>query len=254
MVCLLDIYSHYRMTKPVAQSAGSSYSQQTGSGSAGGLSLKSNRRDPASDLMVLLTGPYVAGLDTVANTTAAFVYAMLKHPHVLTRIQKEVDTLFAGGTIEEDDLMRRIPSVQGAVMETMRLWPIAVAAMRTATRDFEFCGHQIHANEMLYVATTAPHFMEEYYPDPDKFDIDRYEKPRSEHMRPGVYSPYGRGPHTSLGKSLAEVLMVLTMARLCYKANLSLDPPDYILRTKTAPTPGPAMTFTVKVVSYRHNR
>jgi hypothetical protein len=42
------------------------------------------------------------------------------------------------------------------------------------------------------------------------------------------------------------------MARLFYKYDLELDPPDYVLQTKTAPTPGPAMSFKVKVRGLRH--
>jgi cytochrome P450 len=207
---------------------------------------------PASDLILSLTGPYVAGLDTVANTTSACVYSILKHPEVLARVQREADALFAKGPIDEAEMMRALPSVEGAVMETMRLYPIAVAQMRTATKDFEFEGFQIRNGEMLYVATSVPHFMEEFYPNPTQFDIDRYQKPRAEHLQPGVYSPYGRGPHTCLGKSLAEVQLVLSMARLFHKLDLSLDPPGYVLKTKTAPTPGPAMDFKVKVNGYRH--
>ncbi len=206
---------------------------------------------PASDLVLTLTGPYVAGLDTVANTISCFVYAVLKHPEVLARVQKEVDALFANGRIEEEDL-KKIPSVHGAIMETMRLYPIAVAQMRTATKDFTFAGHQIKGGEMLYIGTSVPHFMEEYYPNPEKFDIDRYEKPRAEHMQSGAYSPYGRGPHTCLGKSLAEVQMAISMARLFYRLDMSLDPVDYTLVTKTAPTPGPSTDFRVKVKGFRH--
>ncbi len=206
---------------------------------------------PASDLVLTLTGPYVAGLDTVANTISCFVYAVLKHPEVLARVHKEVDALFANGRIEEEDL-KKIPSVHGAIMETMRLYPIAVAQMRTATKDFSFAGHKIKGGEMLYIGTSVPHFMEEYYPNPDKFDIDRYEKPRSEHMQSGAYSPYGRGPHTCLGKSLAEVQMAISMARLFYRLDLELDPPDYTLVTKTAPTPGPSNEFRVRVKGFRH--
>ncbi len=206
---------------------------------------------PASDLVVSVTGPYVAGLDTVANTIACFVYAVLKHPEVLARIHQEVDALFANGRIEEEDL-KKIPAVHGAIMETMRLYPIAVAQMRTATKDFSFAGHKIKAGEMLYIGTSVPHFMEEYYPNPDQFDIDRYEKPRAEHMQSGAYSPYGRGPHTCLGKSLAEVQMAISMARLFYRLDMELETPDYVLRTKTAPTPGPAMDFKVRVKGFRH--
>lgn len=207
---------------------------------------------PASDLIVTLTGPYVAGLDTVANTTSAIVYTVLKHPEVKARIYAEVDALFAEGTVDEDGLLKRLPALNGAIMETMRLYPIAVAQMRTATKDFVFDGHQIKEGEMVYLGTSVPHFMDEYYPDAKKFDIDRYQKPRAEHLKAGAYSPYGRGPHTCLGKSLAEVQIALSMARLFYKLDLELESPNYLLKTKTAPTPGPAMDFKVRVKGVRH--
>lgn len=207
---------------------------------------------PENNLRLHLIAPYVAGLDTVANTTAAVAYTVLKHPDVLKRVQAEVDALFADGDIDEVGLFKKIPVLQGAIMETMRLYPIAVAQMRCANKDFVFEGHQFHEGEMLYIATCVPHFMEEYYPDPDKFDVDRYEKPRAEHKQSGAYSPYGRGPHTCLGKSLAEVQLALTMARLFYRLDLSLETPNYKLKTKTAPTPGPAMSFKLRVNGFRH--
>jgi cytochrome P450 len=206
---------------------------------------------PAQDLVLTVTGPYVAGLDTVANTTAAFVYRVLKHKDVLVRVQAEADALFAKGNVDEADVVK-LPVINGAVQETMRLHPIAVAQMRTATKDFDFAGYKVRKDELLFVGTSVPHFMDEHFPNAETFDIDRYERPRAEHMRPGVYSPYGRGPHTCLGKSLAEVQMALSMARLFYKLDLELDPPDYVLKTKTAPTPGPSMRFQIKVRGLRH--
>jgi cytochrome P450 len=206
---------------------------------------------PASDLILTLTGPYVAGLDTVANTTSAIVYTVLKHPEVYARILAEVDELFASDNVDEDGLMKRLPTLNGAIMETMRLYPIAVAQMRTATKDFVFQGHLIREGELMYVGTSVPHFMHEFYPDPERFDVDRYAKPRSEHMQSGAYSPYGRGPHTCLGKSLAEVQIALSMARVFYKLDLALEPANYTLKLKTAPTPGPAMDFKVRVKGYR---
>ncbi|MDR3417385.1 MAG: cytochrome P450 [Nevskia sp.] len=207
---------------------------------------------PERDLVMLVTGPYVAGLDTVANTTSAIVYTVLKHPEVLRRVQQEVDALFEQGPVNEEEFMKSLPALNGAIMETMRLYPIAVAQIRTATRDFVFAGHQIHEGDMVYLGTSVPHFQGEYFRDPKRFDIDRYGKPREEHTQIGAYSPYGRGPHTCLGKSAAEVLLALTMARLFYKLDLELVPRDYTLKTKTAPTPGPAMSFKVRVRGCRH--
>jgi cytochrome P450 len=207
---------------------------------------------PASDLILQLTAPYVAGLDTVANTTAGVVYMVLKHPDVLKRVQAEVDALFAGGRRIEESEVKNLPVLNGAIMDTMRLFPVAVAQMRTSTRDFVFEGYRIPGNEMLYMGTAVPHFMEEFYKDPEKFDPDRYDKARAEHMESGAYSPYGRGPHTCLGKTLAEVQMLLSMARLFWRLDLELESPDYVLRTKTAPTPGPHVSFKVRVKGYRH--
>lgn len=202
---------------------------------------------PDSDLVLSLTGPYVAGLDTVANTLAATVYAVLKHPEVHARVTAEADALFANGVIDENTLTTQIPSINGAISEAMRLYPIAVAQMRTATKDFVFEGMQINADEMLYVATSVPHFMAEFFPNPMTFDIDRYAKPRAEDRAPGAYSPYGRGPHLCLGKSLAEVQMALSIASLFHFRSLALPSPDYRLKTKTAPTPGPSRKFAVTV-------
>jgi cytochrome P450 len=217
--------------------------------------MEAHQRDPdlipESDLTMLMAGPYVAGLDTVANTTSAIVYTVLKHPDVLRRVLAEVDEVMSK-PIDEETFMKSMPSLNGAIMETMRIYPIAVAQIRIANKDFEFGGCQIREGEMVYLGTSVPHFQSEFYRDADVFDIDRYNKDRSEHMQVGAYSPYGRGHHTCLGKSLAEVLLMMTMAELFYRFELELPSPDYVLKTKTAPTPGPSMNFKVRVKARRH--
>jgi cytochrome P450 len=206
---------------------------------------------PDADLAAAVTGPYVAGLDTAANTVGSLVYAVLKHPDVLARIQAETAELFGAGTPLPDDAVDRLPTVHAALMEAMRLYPIAVAQPRIANKDFEFEGHLIREGELLYCATVVSHFLEEYFPDPLRFDIDRYSRPRLEHARAGAYNPYGRGPHTCLGKGLADVQMTLTAARLFDRLDLALPSPDYVLRRKATPTPGPAMDFAVRVTGLR---
>lgn len=216
--------------------------------------IKANRDDkdlmPDQNLILTVTGPYVAGLDTAANTMAACIYGVLKDPETLRRVQQEADELFAKENLTEEDI-RRLPVINGACMEAMRLWPIAVAQMRVANEDFEFGGFVIPKDEMIYIGTSVPHFMEEFFPDVNKFDVDRYQRPRAEHLQKGAYSPFGRGPHSCLGQGLAEVLMAMSIARLFYRLDLALPSPNYVLKTKTAPTPGPAMDFAVKVLGER---
>ena len=70
-------------------------------------------------------------------------------------------------------------------------------------------------------------------------------------MKPGAYSPFGRGPHTCLGQNLAEVLMGMLISRVFHRLDLELESRNYELKTKSFPTPGPAMSFKVKVVGER---
>ncbi|WP_380878808.1 putative cytochrome P450 [Sphingomonas sp. DBB INV C78] len=212
--------------------------------------IRANRDDkdlmPDQNLILTVTGPYVAGLDTAANTIAACVYGILKTPGVLERVQAEADELFARETLTEDDF-RKLPVINGAIMEAMRLWPIAVAQMRVANYDFVYGGYTIPSDSLLYVGTSVPHFMDEYYPEAMRFDIDRYQRPRAEHLQKGAYSPFGRGPHSCLGQGLAEVLMAMCISRIFHRFDLALTSPDYVLKTKTSPTPGPAMSFAVRI-------
>jgi cytochrome P450 len=218
--------------------------------------MEAHERDPKlipeGDLPWLVCGPYVAGLDTVAMATSACLYMILKYPDIHRQMREEVDALYSKGPVDEATFMKSLPITNNVIMESMRLWPIAVAQVRVANKDFVFCGHQLKEGELIYLGTSVPHFQHEFYPQPEKVDIERFDKPRCEHMASGAYSPYGRGPHTCLGKSMAEVILAMTMSKLIYHLDLELPSPDYELKTKAAPTPGPAASFYVKVKGRRH--
>lgn len=204
-----------------------------------------------NELSMAIIGPYFAGLDTVANTTAAMVYAVLKHPEVHQRVLAEVDALFAAGPLSAEAL-GRLPTLHGAVMETLRMYPIAISAMRNATCDFQFNGYQVKEGDPLFIGVTVSHRMEEFYPEPQRFDVDRYGPDRREHRKPGAFAPFSLGEHTCLGAGLAEVQMMATMATLFHRLDLRLTPDDYTLKLKLSPTPGPEMAFKVRVAGRRH--
>jgi cytochrome P450 len=218
--------------------------------------MQAHERDPElipeQDVPWMIAGPYVAGLDTVAMTTSSCLYMILKHPDIHRRMREEVDALYSQGPVDEATYMRSLPITNNVILEAMRLYPIAVAQVRVANKDFVFAGHQLKERELIYLGTAVPHFQHEFYDNPEKVDIDRFDKPRAEHLKSGAYSPYGRGPHTCLGKSMAEVILVMTMSKLIYELDMELPTPDYELKTKAVPTPGPALSFQIKVKGRRH--
>ena len=200
---------------------------------------------PEQDLLVAALGPFIAGLDTAASTLAFVLYNLHEHPDVLAGVQEEADDFFSSdrslGNLKEMSLTYKL------VLETLRMYPIAGALTRTATKDFEFAGYLIPAETSVIIATTVPHYLAEYFPEPETFDLERYAPPRNEHRQVGAFAPFGLGAHTCLGTGLAEALILLNLAVLTHFFNLDFSPKDYALRIDPVPTPKPSKDFKVKL-------
>jgi cytochrome P450 len=191
-------------------------------------------------------GPMLAGIDTVANSLSFMLYALLAHPEALQRVQAEVDAAWSGGMLSWEQL-KRMPDLQGAMMETLRRYPVAGGHRARVARPLTLAGYRLEQGLDVEVAMTVPHFLEELYPNPLQFDLDRFRPPRNEHRKPGAYAPFGLGDHTCLGAGIAEVQLLVTMATLLSTFALQLDPPDYHLVIEEHPTPAPGNHFRVKV-------
>ena len=202
---------------------------------------------PETDLWISVLGPFLAGLDTVTNITAFMLYELLKHPDLLERVTAEADALFAGGIPTVKDL-RELDVLHRAAMETMRRHSLTPMIQRTVSNSFEFEGYTIPSGARIFLALSLPHNMSEYFPDPQRFDIDRYTRERAEHRQRGAYVPFGLGAHICLGSSLAEVLIALNIATILRETNPILHPPDYKLKIKWLPVAQPKKSLKFKMV------
>ena len=74
-------------------------------------------------------------------------------------------------------------------METARVHPVIPWQFRTVMNECSVSGHQVPAKTTLLICQTAPHYADDLYTDPLKFDIDRYLPERQEHRAPGRPTP-----------------------------------------------------------------
>ena len=118
---------------------------------------------------------------------------------------------------------------------------------RTVSNSFEFEGYEIPSGARIFLALSLTHNLPEYFPDPQRFDIDRYTRERAEHRQRGAYVPFGLGAHICLGSSLAEVLIALNIATVLRETNLVLHPPNYNLKIKWLPVAQPKKSFKFKM-------
>lgn len=205
---------------------------------------------PETDLTMATLMPFIVGLDTAASTTASVIYALLKYPELQEPARAEADRLFANGTPTPEGL-RELDVTHRIAMEAMRMYPALPAMNRTVGTSFELDGFRFPAGERLIFATTVTHYLPEFFPEPYRFDIDRYLPERAEHRQATAYAPFGLGAHRCLGSGFAEAQVALTIATLLRETVLELDPPNYNINIVQAPFAGPDKRFRFRLLRRR---
>jgi cytochrome P450 len=195
------------------------------------------------DLLSMTVGPYFAGLDTIASTMAFMMFAVHKHSDVLQRVKAEAHSLFAEGTPQSLNDLRKLKAIHNAALETLRRYPATPFTPRQVTREFEFGGYVFPVGTDVMIAQAVTHMLPEYYDDPLTFNIDRDQV-----RKPLVFAPFSLGAHTCLGAGLAEAQMALTLATILHEADLELETPDYTVPINTMPLPNPGMNFKLRVL------
>ena len=98
----------------------------------------------------------------------------------------------------------------------------------------------------IVIASTAPHYMSDVFPDPFTFDIDRYLPPRNEHRNPG-YAPYGLGTHTCLGYRWMELQLAVNLLMVARYFTLEVSPANYKLRISPFPSLSPSRKLKFRI-------
>lgn len=173
------------------------------------------------------------------------LYEILARPDLLARIRAELQD-HAGGP-RDVEALRALPTLQGTLLECLRLYPMAVALPRVVAAPFELSGWSFEPGQTVYIAGPATHFLPEVFPEPDRFDPDRYGPTRNEHRRPLVYAPFGLGAHACMARAWSQTLAAATIAALLDAADLSLHPADVPLRLTAFPVPVPEARFRFRL-------
>lgn len=180
------------------------------------------------------------------------LYWMTQHPDIRDRVTAEADALFAEGDPAEADLtLANIDVTHRVLMESLRMSPIVPMAMRTVMNTVVVEGYELPVGASVYVANTAPHYMEDVFPDPWTFDIDRYLPPRNEHIGEG-YSPYGLGTHACLGFRWSELHLALNLLMLTHYFRIEFARPYQELPMDPFPSQSPSNKLKFRIVEQRH--
>ena len=166
---------------------------------------------------------FLAGYETVANALSWTWYLLAQNPQAEQRFHAELDEVLAGRTATADDLPG-LRYTEMVLAESMRLYPPAWAMGRRALRDFALGPYWLPARTTVLMSQYVLHRDPRYYPDPLRFDPERFA-PAAKAARPKLaYFPFGAGARQCIGESFAWMEGVLALATIGEKWRLRLLP------------------------------
>ena len=204
---------------------------------------------PEANLRFALSAALVASV-YLGDALSFAVYAMASQPELHGRIRAEADALFANGDPDGEDFNQSSMEVTHRfLIECLRMYPIVPMSMRDVMNGFVFEGYEIPVGSRVFIAQTASHYMDDVFPDPFSFDIDRYLPPRDEHRGPG-YAPYGLGTHRCLGSRWMDLQLAVNVLMIARYFTLEVSPASYVDALKFSPLPSlkPSAKLKFRVV------
>ena len=146
-----------------------------------------------------------AAHETVATALTWTVRSIAERPDLHRALAREADAGEAGP----------FSLAQRSLREAMRLWPpVWCLGRRVEAADRLPSGVALPAGAHVVI---FPHLLSrspDYFPEPDRFDPDRFTEKRAREIPPGVYFPFGAGARSCLGEAFAMAEMSALLVHL----------------------------------------
>jgi cytochrome P450 len=170
---------------------------------------------------------FLAGYETVANALTWTWMLLGQNPACEARMHTEIDAVLEGRTPTLDDLPR-LKYTEMVFAESMRLYPPAWAMGRQSTVDVEIGPYKFPAGSYLFFSQYIMQRSPEQFPDPLRFDPERFT-PEAKAGRPKfAYFPFGGGNRQCIGEAFAWMEGILLLATIAQQWRLRLVPDQRI--------------------------
>ncbi len=155
----------------------------------------------------------MAAHDTSTTTMTTLVNHVAADQDLQDQLRAESQAL---GTdhLEYDDLAA-LPTLALAIKEAQRIVTPVPSLARKTVRDTALLGHHIPADTYVALYTHVTHHLEEYWPDPTRFDPYRFaEGRREDKAHPYAWVPFGGGVHKCIGMHFGNLEVTAAMHQL----------------------------------------
>lgn len=148
---------------------------------------------------------FLGGLSSVSGTACFMFHELSLNPDIQNRLFAEIESVKkeVNGSLLTYEMIPKMKYLDMVVCEALRRWcPIPYLervcnspCTLDCTSDTKL---KLNGGDRIYVPTYALHMDEKYFPNPTKFDPDRFSDKNKSFIRAGTYLPFGIEPRKSL--------------------------------------------------------
>ncbi|XP_067139879.1 LOW QUALITY PROTEIN: uncharacterized protein [Centruroides vittatus] len=169
-----------------------------------------------------------AGHDTTALATSWSLYLLGHHPEIQQRVQEEIDLVLGDDDrpMTLDDL-RELKYLECVIKEALRLFPSVPLISRNLSEDVTVDGHTLPKGSTCILFNYMLHRDPKVFPEPEKFDPDRFLPENTAGRHPYAYVPFSAGSRNCIGQRFALLEEKTVLANLLKRFTFkSLDHRD----------------------------
>ncbi|GAB1609544.1 cytochrome P450 3A14-like [Argonauta hians] len=162
---------------------------------------------------------FLAGYETTASTLSFIGYLMATHQDIQDKVYEEIKTVLGEETPDYNNV-QRLTYLEQCAKESLRLYPIATGVLRKCKKETTIKNWTIPAGSSISIPIYSLHHNPKYWPEPMKFDPDRFSEENMKKQTKFTYMPFGAGPRICIGMRLAQLEIRMTLAKILLKYKL----------------------------------
>ncbi len=167
----------------------------------------------------------VAAHDAVTGALTAMIWALAQDKDLQDRVYCEIIGL-GGGPLRYDDL-GKLNLTDRVYREALRRFAPSAFTARTVMADTEWRGHRLPRGTNVVICPGPVMMTPEIFPDPDRFDPDRFTAARDEDSRHKfAWSPFGGGAHKCIGLHFSAIQVKAFVVQFLQRFAVEMDPAD----------------------------
>lgn len=172
---------------------------------------------------------FLAGHETTANALTWTWMLLAQHPEIEAKFHEELDRVLGGRPPTPDDYAQ-LTYTRQVLAESMRLYPPVWAFARQAVADTTLGGYPIPAGSQVIISSHVVHHNPKLFPDPKRFDPERFSEANSAGRHKFAYFPFGGGRRLCIGEGFAWMEGVLVLATIGQRWKFRLPEDFHLVR------------------------